>query len=311
MQQAIVPLAMRLAIELALLGLLACVWGSSYLFIKLAVASIPPVSLIAMRVAIAALFLLAVMWIQRERLPKDAATWRMLLVQAFFNSIASWTLLAWGQQYVDSGLAGVLTSTSPIFVFLITLLMTRHEAVTRWKLTGAVLGVAGVVLIMGTHAFGGFGREVAAQSALLLGAFLYGCGAIHGKRLAHLSPAVASAGTMIWATLWLVPLSLIVDRPWALKPSTTSLVAAMILAILCTGCGLILYFRVLRTLGSMGVASQSYLRAGVSVLLGAIVLDEHLAPVVGLGLLIIILGVTAINVPGFASIKGHQSGERA
>lgn len=302
---------MRLAIELPLLGLLACVWGSSYLFIKLAVASIPPISLIAMRVAIAALFLLVVMRLQGEKLPKDAATWRMLLVQAFFNSIASWTLLAWGQQYVDSGLAGVLTSTSPIFVFLITLLVTRHEAVTGWRVTGAALGIVGVVLIMGTNAIGGLGHQVAAQSALLLGAFLYGCAAIYGKRFDHLSPSVASAGTMIWATLWLVPLSLIVDRPWTLNPSTTSLVAAMVLGIFCTGCGLILYFRLLRTLGSMGVASQSYLRAGVSVLLGVIVLDEHFAPLVGLGLLTIIVGVAAINVPGFAGFKRYRSGERA
>lgn len=301
----------RLAFELFLLGLLACIWGSSYLFIKLAVASIPPVSLIAMRVGIAAVFLLAVMRLQGERLPKDAATWRMLLVQAFLNSIASWTLLAWGQQYVDSGLAGVLTSTSPIFVFLITLLITRHEAVTGWKLGGAALGLAGVALIMGGPALGGLGRESAAQAALLAGAFLYGCGAIYGRRLAHLSPTVASAGTMIWASLWLVPLSVVVDRPWNLQPSTNSLLAALTLAILCTGCALILYFRLARTLGSMGVASQSYLRAGVSVLLGMVVLGEHVAPAVGLGLLAIILGVAAINVPGIASLRRHQPGARA
>jgi drug/metabolite transporter (DMT)-like permease len=287
---------MRHAFELALLGLLACTWGSSYLFIKLALVSIPPVSLIALRVAIAALFLLAAMRLQGERLPKGAATWRMLLVQAFFNSIASWTLLAWGQQYVDSGLAGVLNSTAPLFVFFITLLVTRHEALSGWKLAGAALGVAGVVLVTGTQALGGLGRESAAQAALLAGAFLYGCAAIYGKRFAHLSPTVAAAGTMIWATLWLVPLSLAVDQPWNLRPTTQSLLAALVLAILCTGCALILYFRLARTLGSMGVASQGYLRAGVSVLLGVVVLDEQFAPLVGLGLLCVILGVAAINL---------------
>ena len=301
---------MRLAFELLLLGLLACIWGSSYLFIKLAVVSIPPVSLIAMRVAVAALFLLAVMHIQGDRLPKEPATWRTLLVQAFFNSIGSWTLLAWGQQYVDSGLAGVLTSTTPIFVFLITLL-TRHEVATGWRLAGAALGAGGVILIMGSHALGGLGRESGAQAALLAGAFLYGCGAIHGRRLSQLSPAVAAAGTMIWATVLLVPLSLAVDRPWNLQPSRTSLLAALTLAILCTGCALILYFRLTRTLGSMGVASQSYLRAGVSVLLGVIVLGEDVVPVVGLGLLAIILGVAAINVPGVAALQRRPPGARA
>ena len=291
----VVP-AMHLAVELALLGLLACVWGSSYLFIKVALSSIPPVSLIALRVAIAALFLLAVMGLQGAKLPRDAATWRSLLVQALLNSIVTWTLLAWGQQYVDSGIAGVLTSVSPIFVFLITWLVTRHETTTGWKLTGTALGVAGVVLIMGTSLFGGLGRELAAQAALLFGAFLYGCGAIYGKRFVHLPPTVTSAGTMIWATVWLVPLSLMVDRPWTLRPSTTSLLAALALAVLCTGCALILYFRLVRTLGSMGVASQSYLRAGASVLLGIVFLDEHFSRQTGVGLLAIILGVAAINV---------------
>jgi len=263
-----------------------------------------------MRVLIAAVFLLVVVRLRGDRLPKDAATWRMLLVQAFFNSIGSWTLLAWGQQYVDSGLAGVLTSTSPIFVFLITLLLTRHEAVTAWKLAGTALGAGGVILIMGSQALGGLGRESAAQAALLAGAFLYGCGAIYGGRFAHLSPAVTSAGTMIWATLLLVPLSLVVDRPWRLAPSGTSLLAALALAILCTGCALILYFRLARTLGSMGVASQSYLRAGVSVLLGMAVLGEKVAPAIGLGLLAIILGVAAINVPGLITLR-QPRGARA
>ena len=117
-----------LVVELALLGLLALLWGSSYLFIKVAVAEIPPITLIAFRVAVAALSLLLVLSWRREKLPRDGKTWRMLLLQSFFNSIGAWTLLAWGQQYVDSGLASVLNSTSPIFVFLFTVLVTRHEA---------------------------------------------------------------------------------------------------------------------------------------------------------------------------------------
>jgi drug/metabolite transporter (DMT)-like permease len=90
--------------EIALLAILALLWGSSYLFIKVAVAEIPPITLIASRVSIAAIFLLGVMLWRGERLPQDGRTWRMLFVQAMFNSIGAWTILAWGQQYVDSGL---------------------------------------------------------------------------------------------------------------------------------------------------------------------------------------------------------------
>jgi len=293
-------------LELALLGLLAGLWGSSYLLIKIALATIPPITLIALRVSIAAAFLVMVMRCQGTPFRRDWRTWRMLLIQAFFNSIASWTVLAWGQQHVDSGLAGVLNSTSPIFVFFITLLFTRHEAVTAWKLAGASLGLAGVALIVGLDALHGIGRQIAGQLAVLLGALLYAGAAIHGRRFSAIPPTVTAAGTMIWATVCLVPLSLAVDRPWTLTPSAGSIAAAAVLGLFCTGVALLLYFRLVRTIGSMGVASQSYLRAGVSVVLGTFVLGERISPASGLGLALILLGVLAINVPAPAVRWGKR-----
>ncbi len=287
----------RLAVELLLLGLLALLWGSSYLFLKLAVASIPPITLIAARVLIAAGFLMAVLGWRRERLPRDARTWRMLLVQSFFGCFGAWTLLAWGQQYIDSGLASVLNSISPIFVFLFTLLVTRHEALPVSKLLGAGLGLTGVILIVGVDALAGLGQQVAGQLAALGGAMLYGCAAIYGRRFAHITPASAAAGAMIWASAVLVPASLVFERPWTLAPSNEALLATGALAVLCTGCALLIYFRLVRTLGSLGVASQAYLRAGVGVVLGMVFLGERLTPLVALGLAAAILGVALINWP--------------
>jgi drug/metabolite transporter (DMT)-like permease len=281
--------------ELVLLGLLALLWGSSYLLVKIALATIPPITLIAVRVSIAALFLVILVACQQARWPRDWTTWRRLLVQALFNSIASWTLLAWGQQSVDSGLAGVLNSTSPIFVLLFTWLVTRHEVVTARKLCGALLGLAGVCLIVGLQALQGLGRQITAQLAILGSAALYACAAVHGRRFSALAPAVTAAATMLWAVACLVPLSFILERPWTLEPSARSIVAAAALGILCTGVALLVYFRLVRTVGSLGVASQSYLRAGVSVLLGAVVLGEQLAPATALGLLAIVLGVMMVN----------------
>lgn len=290
------PLRSSLTFELVLLALLALLWGSSYPLIKIAVAEIPPVTLIAMRVALAALFLLAVTRLERAGLPKDWETWRMLLVQALLNSIGSWTVLAWGQQHVDSGLAGVLNSTSPIFVFFIALSSARHEPVDGWKLSGALLGLGGVALVVGLDAFRGLGTNVLAQAAILLGAAMYAGAAIYGTRFSHLSPTVTAAGTMIWATVFLVPLSLLVDRPWMLAPSLGSLLAAGVLGVFCTGIALLIYFRLVRTLGSMGVASQSYLRAGVGIVLGIALLGEQLTLGIACGLVLTILGVAAINV---------------
>ncbi len=297
MRLIIARIASKPGYEFALLALLALLWGSSYLFIKIAVTDIPPVTLIAVRVTIAAVFLLGVMAWRGEHFPRDGQTWHMLFVQALFNSIGAWTLLAWGQQYVDSGLASVLNSTSPLFVFLIAAFISRHESVNFRKLGGACLGVVGVVFIVGIDVLQGLGQQIAGQLAALGGALLYAGAAIYGKKFAGLPATVTSAGTMIWATICLVPLSLVLEQPWTLNPSRQSIAAVIILSVLCTGVALLIYFRLVKTLGSMGVASQSYLRAGVGVILGAVFLGEQMTLMTGLGVGATILGVVVINVP--------------
>ncbi|MGP1256303.1 MAG: DMT family transporter [Kiloniellales bacterium] len=287
----------NLRIELPLLALLALLWGSSYLFTKLAVAEVPPVTLIALRVLGAAIFLTIVMSLRSERLPRDGKTLRMLFLQAVFNSIGAWTLLAWGQQFVEAGLASVLNSTSPIFVFLITALVTRHEARDGRRLFGVTLGVLGIVLIVGVDALRGLGDQVAGQLACLIGAALYAGAAIYGKRFGHISAVATAAGTMVWASIVLVPLALVLDRPWTLAPSLTAVVATGVLSIICTGVALLIYFRLVRTLGSMGVASQSYLRACIGVILGLVFLGETFTLPVAVGLGAAIAGVALINWP--------------
>jgi drug/metabolite transporter (DMT)-like permease len=289
--------ASRLRIEILFLALLALLWGSSYLFIKVAVAEIPPVTLIALRVSGASIFLMIVMKVRRESLPRTPRIWRMLLLQAMFNSIGAWTVLAWGQQYVESGLASVLNSTSPIFVLLMTAAITRHEKLGGQKLIGAALGLVGVIMIVGVDALRGLGDQVAGQIACLLGAALYAGGAVYGKRFGQISAVATAAGTMLWASVILVPLALLLDRPWTLTPSATAVSATVVLSIVCTGVALLLYFRLVRTLGSMGVASQSYLRAGIGVLLGVALLGEAFTIPVAIGLLATILGVAFINWP--------------
>jgi len=284
--------------ELVLLACLALLWGSSYLWIRIAVLEIPPITLIACRVSAAALFLLLVMSWQKVRLPRDWPTWKHLFVQSVLNSTLAWVLLAWGQQHIDSGLASVLNSTSPLFVFLGTYFITRHEASNPMRLLGAGLGLIGVVLIIGPDVLAGLGQQVAGQLAALLGAMMYAAAAIYGsKRFSHLPATATAAGTTLWATLCLVPASLIIDQPWTLAPSSKALAAALILGVVCTGLALLIYFRLLRTLGSLGTASQSYLRAGFGVFLGMIILGEQISPVVGIGLVAALFGVALINLP--------------
>lgn len=291
------PSKISLPLEIGLLAVLALLWGSSYLFIKIALTDIPPITLIAIRVGIASLFLFAVMSWRGERFPRDGKIIGMLLIQSVFNSLGAWTVLAWGQQHVESGLASVLNSTSPVFVFLFTALLTRHERIDRFRLAGACLGIAGVVLIVGPGALTGLGQHLGGQLAIITGAILYAGAAIYGRRFNTLPATVTATATMLWASFFLIPASLVLDQPWTLTPSTPAILATLALSVFCTAIALLIYFRLLRTLGSMGVASQSYLRAGIGVLLGVLLLGESISPPVIGGILCTLVGVAIINLP--------------
>ena len=286
-----------LRIEWILLGLLALMWGSSYLLINIAVREIPPLTLVAARVCGAAFCLLCIMRWRSEVLPRGLNTWRMLLLQAFFTSIGAWSLLAWGQQHVAAGLASVLNSTSPLFVFIITAFITRHEASNPKKLLGAMLGLCGVVLIVGIDALAGLGSQVWGQLACLAGALLYACAAIYGKQFSHISALATATGTLIMASCVMLPLALWFEQPWQLSPSSSALVAVSSLSIVSTALAMLIYFRLVKSLGSMAVASQAYLRASVGVCLGMVFLGESVSTPVALGLVLSIVGVALINWP--------------
>src|ERR1700761_6510903 len=141
-----------LGIELSLLAVLATLWGGSYTFIKLGVATIPPVTLIAGRTLIAGLLLLTIMAWRGAWFPRDASTWRRFLFQACLNSVIPWTLIAWAERSVDAGLATILNSTSPIFTFFLTLAIAHQERLSWRKLFGVTAGMAGICLIIGVEA---------------------------------------------------------------------------------------------------------------------------------------------------------------
>ena len=205
--------------ELALLLVLSTLWGASYSFIKIGVDTIPPVTLIAARTFIAGMILVAIILWRGLSLPKDATTWRRFLVQACLNSVVPFTLIAWAEQTTDAGLATILNSTSPIFAFLLTVLVTRHEAVTGRKLFGVGAGLVGICLIVGVQALGGLGQELWAQLAIVAATICYAGAAIFGKNFKGLDPMMPAAGSMICGAAILIPASLVGERPWTLAPS--------------------------------------------------------------------------------------------
>ena len=206
-----------MAVELALLLLLATLWGASYSFIKLGVATIPPITLIAARTLVAGVLLLAIMRWRGLRLPKDAATWRRFLFQACLNSVIPWTLIAWGERSLDAGLATILNSTSPIFTFFLTLAMTRHETLSARKLFGVVVGMAGICLIVGVQALAGLGAQLTAEIATVTATICYAGGAIFSRGFKGLDPMAPAAGSLLCCAAILVPASLVIDRRGRLR----------------------------------------------------------------------------------------------
>ena len=284
--------------ELLLLVVLAVLWGASYSLIHVALESLPALTLMAWRVAVAAMLLTAVAVWRQQRFPRSIALWRDFGVQAVFNSIGAWTLLAWGQQHVDSAVAGVLNSTSPVFVIALTAFWTRHEAVPRLRVVGGALGLLGVAVMFDLPHLGGDATRTLAHFAVVGGALLYACAAIYGARFRSVPDIVVAAATMIWATAVLCPLAWLVDAPWHGAPiQARSVIAATALAVFSTAIAMLLYFRLLRTLGSVRVASQSYLRAMLATIFGVIFLDESLAPHTVIGIALVIVGMLAIHTP--------------
>ena len=224
----------NMAVELALLLALATLWGGSYTFIKLGVATIPPITLIAARTAIAGLLLLIVMRLRGIKLPRDGATWRRFTFQACLNSVIPWTLIAWGERYVDAGLTTILNSASPIFTFLFTAVITRHEAVTPRKLFGVIAGMAGICLIVGVDAFAGIGHGLVAEVAIVAATICYACAAIFSRGFKGLDPMAPAAGSLIAGAAILTPVSLLVEQPWTISPSVSSLLALAGLAVFST-----------------------------------------------------------------------------
>lgn len=285
------------AVEYALLAVLATLWGASYTFIKLGITTIPPVTLIAARTLIAGLLLLAILQMRGIRLPRDAETWKRFLFQACLNSVVPFTLIAWAEYSVDAGLAVILNSTTPIFTFLLTVAITRHEPTTARKLLGVIAGMAGICLIVGLQALNGLGRELISQLAIIAATISYAGAAIFGRNFRGLDPLVPAAGSMLCGTVLLIPASLIIDRPWTLEPSTSSIMALLGLSVFSTALAFAIYFRLIHTLGSVGTTAQAYLRVPIGVGIGVLFLGESLGPTAWIGFICVFIGVVAMTLP--------------
>jgi len=280
-------------VELALLVLLSTLWGASYTFIRVGVETIPPLTLIAARTAIAATALLAVLRWRGTPLPTSPTLWRRFFVQACLNSVVPFTLIAWAEQRVGAGVATLLNASAPIFVFVLTRMLHSGPATPR-QLFGVACGMAGTLLIVGIQAFASVNGQVVAELAIVAATLCYAGAAVFGRTFERLDPMLPAAGSLLAGAVVLAPLSLIVDRPWTLAVSPRSMLALLCLALFSTALALTLYFRLIRTLGTVGATAQAYLRVPIGVAIGTAFLDEPIGwPTLG-GVVLVMIGVAAM-----------------
>jgi drug/metabolite transporter (DMT)-like permease len=286
--------------DYALLLALACCWSSTYPLTKIGLGSIPPITFISARSLIAAAFLLVVLRIRGLRLPTDAKAWKLFAQQQTINSTIPFLMITWAQQYVPASTTVVLASTTPIFAFLITWGITRHEPATLLKLLGAILGLAGTAAIIGLDALGGLSSDLIAEMAILLATISFACATIFGLRLSEYEPMVVAAGSLLFGGFVLLPLAMIVEHPWTLRPTPQALAAVATMGIFSSALGLMLFYMCLQRLGTLTTNAQGYLRIPIGVGLSVLLLGESVPPNLALGLVLVMAGVAAMTVPGGA-----------
>jgi drug/metabolite transporter (DMT)-like permease len=290
----------RLTHEIGLLLLLALIWGSSFTLIKVAIPTIPPFTMVAARVSIAAVLLLIIATAQGHALPRQGSVWAAFLVQGLLQSALPFTLISWGEAHITSGLAGVLNATPPMFVLAIAMTSGRgRQTVSGRKIIGVALGLAGVTVTIGFDALAGIGTAAPLAQAAVLGASLcYALAPIWGQRFSKLPAIVTAAGAMSCAAILMLPAAALLERPWTLAPPPAHAIAAVIaLAVVCTALAMVIYFRLIRTLGPLGTTSGSYLRAGFAVVLGTTLLGESFTWSILAGMALILAGVVAVTMP--------------
>ena len=281
-----------------ILGTLALIWGCAFLFIGVAVRHVPPLTYVWLRLTIAA----AGMWIfvrasgQHAGLPREA--WGSIILLSLLNNAVPFTLFGWGQTHIASGLASILNATTPIWGVVVAHFLTEDERMSPRRVAGVMLGFGGVALMIGPSLFAGFGTDGLAELACVTASLSYALAAVWARRFRRqgISPMSVTTGQLTAGAIVMLPLALLVDKPWTNAfPPLSAWGSIVTLALLCTAFGYVLYFRLIETSGATNALLVTLLVPPVAILLGATFLGETLAPQDFAGLGLIALGLAAID----------------
>ncbi len=281
--------------EWVLLLILSLLWGGSFLFAKIAVGELPPMTVAFLRVSIAALTLYAVVRSLGLAMPRGA-DWGPFLVMGAINNVVPFSLIFWGLTEVSSGLAAILNAATPLFTVLLAHVLTRDERLTTAKIFGVLIGLFGVAVLIGVDALDGLGRAVLAQLACVAAAVSYAFAGIWGRRFSGRPPMVVAAGQVTASSAMLLPIVLAVDTPWRLAaPSGTAVASIIGLAVVSTALAYVIYFRILRAAGATNLLLVTFLIPVSALAFGVMLLGETVTANDFAGMALIGIGLAAID----------------
>ena len=246
----------------ALLIALSILWGGSFFFVGVALDALPPFTIVTLRVGLAALALNLVVVAVGLRMPTDLRTWAAFFAMGLVNNAVPFSLIVWGQTHIASGLASILNATTPLFTVVVAHVLTSDEKMSRGGVAGVLVGVAGVVVMIGPEMLGGLGTNVVAQIAVLGASLAYALAGVFGRRFGRMgvAPLLTATGQVTASTLLLIPVALVVDRPWTLAAPGAEIWAAVVaLALLSTALAYVLYFRILASAGATNLILVTFL----------------------------------------------------
>ena len=290
---------MRLGpMDWGLLVLLSLLWGGSFLCVGIAVQELPVLTIIALRVSLAALVLWGIALFSGHQLPRGRKTWQAFLALGLLNNVIPFGLIVFGQQTIGAGLAAILNATTPLWTVLIAALFLADERFSKQKLFGVLLGLVGVIVMVGPDSLAGISRNLGAQLAVLGATLSYAFASVFGRRFAaaKISPLQTALGQVTASSFILVPLALMIDTPWASAlPSQATIFAILGLAVLSTAGGYLLFFNILERAGATNVSLVTVLIPPSAIAMGMLFLEETLQGIHFIGLALIILGLLSLQ----------------
>ena len=277
---------------------LAVIWGGAFFFIGVAVRHVPPLTYVLLRLTIGAAGLWAYVALRGVRISLPRQVWGSIVLLALLNNALPFALFGWSQTHIASGLASILNATTPIWGVIVAHVLTKDERMTPPKVAGVALGFGGVAVMIGPSLLSSLGSSALAELACVAASLSYALAAVWARRFRRLgiSPFSVTTGQLTAGAIVMLPMALIVDRPWTHPmPPASAWAAITALALLCTALGYVLYFRLIEHAGATNALLVTLLVPPVAMLLGALFLGETLAPEDFAGLALIALGLAAID----------------